>query len=98
MWEIKAEIRRIVYLSLHDKIDTDTHNFVSNQIVDELYVLIEKRVRERLLENLTTIDQTPLPNCFHQNVPMYYGSNRGINKTDFKMCFKCKRLFLDKNI
>ncbi len=33
-----------------------------------------------------------LTNCFHQYRELYYGSNRGIMESPYKMCFKCKRL------
>ena len=33
-----------------------------------------------------------LASCLHQDVPLYYGSNRGINETEYEMCFKCRRI------
>ncbi len=92
MIKVRKHIRKIIYDNLHDKLSSDKLNKIMNEITEALFKKITIEMDQLLLTNVRTIDPKPLKGCYHQDVPLYYGSNKGINDTEYKLCFKCRKV------
>ena len=98
LYEIRAGIREIINhnLTKYAKLTVDESNRIISAIEAPLFHYIEHDVNIRMEEELKKIKSKVFPSeldsCRHQHLPMYYASNKGINETKFKICFKCKEV------
>ena len=99
LYTIKADIRHIVGLVLKEFDSIYSNSFINstiNRITDSLYTNIEKEVNKKLQAELDKVNAIVFDGktdkCYCQPLPMYYASNKGINETEYKICFKCRKV------
>lgn len=96
LWKIKANIRKMIYDIIEPYLSTEYLNEVSNELTDKFYTIIQSEAKEMFekytKEKDSIVHEGEGFECHHQYTWLYYGSNRRINETYYKICFKCKRI------